>query len=155
MLSSRTLALAPGPRGGVALVRLAPSTEEHSPGILLPGPDPLEETSLRYHVVVLTSDTSALGATLTQPSKHGIEECMSRLVAHDPLAFCRHDRRGWILEVLYCDPELDEIQKEAGLFCRSFLRKGEMFTYVRRIQKQKDLRTYKSTARISRILPGD
>jgi len=30
----------------------------------------------------------------------------------------------WILESLYCDP------KGSGLFCGSFLRKGEVFAYV-------------------------
>ena len=32
------------------------------------------------------------------------------------------------------------IRKEAGLFCRSFLRKGEVFAYVESLQNLEDLK---------------
>ena len=48
---------------------------------------------------------------------------------------------GWILEVLYCDPQKTCFQKTcslAGLFCVSFLRKGKVFACVGLIQNLKD-----------------
>jgi len=41
--------------------------------------------------------------------------------------------------------------KDAGLFCGSFLRKGEVFAYVGRIQNLEDLKAPKGGVRLSTL----
>ena len=54
-----------------------------------------------------------------------------------PFTFTRPSHLHWRARFWRSFPA---IRKEAGLFCGSFLRKGEVFAYVGRMQKSKDLK---------------